>query len=162
MNINKQKIDELLNAAEKITKHYINKDEILFDFKKENDKTTLKLKELLDSKSIQDPEKSYSLFYEGIQPLLLNAIPKGDTRTVVLELKTILLTGKERKYVSYGKRGSDSRMSESQKMEALIEIITEWSETPDDLFKLINLFLNKNKSLGYIPNDRVPSEYLSR
>ncbi|WP_313384338.1 hypothetical protein [Chishuiella sp.] len=162
MNINKKKIEELIESAETITQHFSKKNEILFDLQKNETKETTKLYELLDEKSIQDPEKSYNLFYQGIQPLLLNAIPQGDIRKVILELKTILLTGKEKKYITYGRRGRDSRMSKSQTMENLSEIISEWSKTPDDYFKLINLFLEKNKSLGYIPEHRTPNEYLPK
>jgi hypothetical protein len=85
---------------------------------------------------------------------------ENEIRQVIFELKSILLTGKEKEFVTYGKRGADSRMSEIHKMESVIDILTEWSESPHDFFKLAVLLLNKNKELNYIPENREVADYL--
>lgn len=105
-------------------------------------------------------EKSYDLFYKGIQAFILSLLPKNEIRSIILELKCIMMTGKEKKHISYGVRGADSRMSTTQKMESMIDTLTEWSKTPEDFFKLANLLLEKNKTLGFSPQDRILGEYI--
>ena len=117
---------------------------------------------LTDADVLADPEKSYELFYKGIQGFLMKIVPKSEVRTVILELKTILLTGKEKEHITYGRRGADSRQSRTSRMENVIDIITEWAETPEDYLRLGILLLNKNKELNYIPQDRAIGDYLKK
>jgi hypothetical protein len=161
MELSSTKIEKLISAAERIVNARSEEMEsILFDQKESSD-TLSELHKLLEPDILQNPEKSYDLFYNGIQNLILSVIPSGnEIRSVILELKSILLTGKEKKFVTYGKRGADSRMSEMRKMESVIDILTEWSESPHDFFKLAVLLLNKNKELNYVPENREVADYL--
>ena len=47
-------------------------------------------------------------------------------------------------------------------MENLIEVLSEWSETPQDFFRLAITLLDKNKKLGYISEDKTIQDYLIR
>lgn len=160
MSLEKKKIEELLSTAQRITDAKNNKEELLFDITSGQKDTNDKWKALLEDDVLQDPNKSYNLFYGGIQSFLLNLMPKSDIRTVVLELKTIMLTGKEKKMISYGPRGADSRMSKTKEMESMIDTLTVWSDTPEDFFKLATLLLEKNIELGYVAEGRTFGEYL--
>ena len=51
-------------------------------------------------------------------------------------------------------------MARTDDMVNLIDVLSEWSETPEDIMRLIYILLNKNKELGYVPNDRRISDYL--
>lgn len=94
----------------------------------------------------QDPEKSYELYYRNIQPFLNLFIPKdNEINKPIRELICILLTGKEKKNLTYGKRGADPRQAKTPDMENLIEVLIDWSTTPNDYFRLSNILLNKKR-----------------
>lgn len=161
MSLEKKKIEELISTAKRITDaQKNNKEELLFEISKDNNREIDTWNSLLDDDLLQDPDQSYNLFYKGIQAFMLNLMPKSEIRTIILELKSIMMTGKEKKYISYGVRGADSRMSTTQKMESMIDTLTEWSKTPEDFFKLATLLLQKNKTLGFSPQDRLLGEYV--
>lgn len=164
MDISRKKIEELISAADRIVEaQSANKKSLLFDLTEETNESLKELSTLLEPNALQDPKRSYDLFYNGIQKLLLSTIPAdNDIRGVILELKSVLLTGKEKEFISYGKRGADSRMSESTAMEAVIDILTEWCETPYNFLKLAVLLLNKNKELNYVPAERELSDYMKK
>lgn len=162
MELRKEKLEELIGATQKIIEaQQDDKKKLLFGLTEENRDEIKELNELLNTSIIEDPEKSYDLFYNGIQNFLLSVLPKtSEIRTPILELKSILLTGKEKKNIKSGKRGADSRMSYMSSMESVIDIITEWSMSPHDYMKLAYLLLNKNKELGFIPESRDISDYM--
>jgi len=64
------------------------------------------------------------------------------------------------KNLTYGKRGADSRQAKTPDMENLIEVLIDWSTTPNDYFRLSNILLNKNKELEYIPQERSLADYI--
>ncbi|TKG88242.1 hypothetical protein EYV94_27290 [Puteibacter caeruleilacunae] len=157
------KLDELINASKRILDAQSNdKQRLLFDSINEDPEEIKDLIKITESASlIADPEKSYDLFYHGIQRFLLAILPKeDDIKKVILELKSILLTGKEKSQIKYGRRGADSRMAPIPMMEAVIDVITDWSKTPHDFMRLAVLLLDKNKTLGYIPEERELSDYI--
>lgn len=80
------KLEVIINnfTLEQNNNHEIIEKETLF---LELDNDNLDLSSLLDDNIIQDPETAYSLFYDGIQKFILNLLPKGDPRIIVLELK---------------------------------------------------------------------------
>lgn len=162
MESKKLKLDELIDATQKVIRaHSSKKEELLFDITKEDSSEIEELSELVDTQIIANPEKSYDLFYRGIQKFLLSILPKDKTvRKPIFELKNILLTGKEKTSLKYGKRGADSRMAILSDMELVIDVISDWSRTPYDYMRLANLLLEKNKELKYIPEERLIEDYL--
>lgn len=151
----KRKLDRLEEAVERIVAANPLPQEDLF-----GKKPIKEIVELLDIQE-QDPEKSYELYYKNIQPFLNTFIPKDDSiNKPIRELICILLTGRERKNLTYGRRGADSRQSKTPDMENLIDVLTDWSETPNDFFSLSNILLNKNKELNYIPEERTVKDYI--
>ena len=59
-----------------------------------------------------------------------------------------------------GIRHADSRQARTAEMENLIDVLSEWSETPTEFFRLAQLLLQKNKELGYIAEDKTIQDYL--
>ena len=45
-------------------------------------------------------------------------------------------------------------MATTEDMSNLIDVLSEWSENPDDIMSLMHILLNKNQELGYCPQDR--------
>lgn len=134
----KRKLDRLEEAVERIVAANPLPQEDLF-----GKKPIKEIVELLDIQE-QDPEKSYELYYKNIQPFLNTFIPKDDSiNKPIRELICILLTGRERKNLTYGRRGADSRQSKTPDMENLIDVLTDWSETPNDFFSLSNILLSR-------------------
>jgi len=161
----KLKIDELIQTTQKVLRSQREKDSktrTLFESIEEKDEDIEALVKLTDIDVLADPAKSYDLFYKGIQGFLLKIVPASEIRKVILELKTILLTGKEKENITYGKRGADSRQSLTTNMESVIDIITEWAETPEDYLRLATLLLEKNKELNHIPESRTLGDYLKK
>lgn len=162
MALQKEKLEDFINAAKHIIEsQQHDQEKLLFEVTQEDDAEIEELTKLIDAPIVEDPEKSYDLFYNGIQAFLLRILPQdAQIRKPILELKSIFLSGKEKKHIKYGKRGADSRMSYMDRMEDVIDILTQWSQTPNEYLKLAHLFLQKNKELGYIPEDREISDYI--
>lgn len=160
MELSQKKIEELISAADAIiaaNSKDEQQDRLFGDIK---DPT--RVREILDL-PLQDPDKSHKLYYKNIQKFLNKFLPKGDNiSTVIRELVCILLTHRERQGLTYGVRGADSRMSLTEDMEHMIDVLSEWSETPTDYFRLATILLNKCKELGYIPQDREVADYYKR
>jgi len=111
--------------------------------------------------SVQDPQKSYSLYYHNIQKALRSFLPaKTPVTKVIRELVAVLLTGHEKENIKSGKRGADSRMATTDDMVHLIDVLSEWSSTPEDPMKLVYILFDKNKELGYIPSERSLADYV--
>ncbi len=109
---------------------------------------------------MQDPDQSYKLYYQNIQKFLGEYLPKdNDISKVIRNLICILLAHRELSGITYGVRGADSRMATTTDMENIIDVLSEWSETPTDYFKLAHILLRKNKELKYIPEDRDLKDY---
>lgn len=50
-------------------------------------------------------------------------------------------------------------MAKTEDMENLIDILSEWSDTPTDFWGLAMKLLNKCKELKYIPEERTLMDY---
>ncbi len=110
----------------------------------------------------QDPPKAYELYYNNIQKILKEFLPKDNVYTkVIRNLVGTLLSHKEMSEVSSGKRGGDSRMATTDDMSNLVDVLVEWSETPYDYMRLAFILLQKNKELGYSPEERELKDYMS-
>src|SRR5574344_196678 len=156
MELNKKSLDDLISATDKIVAANAHKEETLFGDVNNVDK----VKKILGLDA-QDPEKSYSLYYNNIQNFLNKFLPKdNEISTVIRQEVCILLSHKELKNISSGVRGSDSRMATTQDMENMIDVLSEWSENPNDYLKLANILLRKCKQLGYTPEERVIADYM--
>lgn len=151
----KKTIEDLISVADKIIEANNVKDINLFGEVVNNENVL----EILDITE-QDPDYSYSLYYNNIQSFLRRILPK-DTgiSEVIRNLVATLLTGREKDNVSYGKRGADSRMSKAKDMENLINVLSDWSDTPTDFFGLAMRLLDKCKELNYVPEERTIRDY---
>lgn len=154
MELSKKKLDELISAVDKIVSANQQKEPNLF-----NELTVSKdIAQILDME-IQDPDKSYDLYYRNIQKFLNRFLPKDNMiNKPIRELVYILLTHKEKD--KKGIRHADSRQARTAEMENLIDVLSEWSETPTELFRLAQLLLQKNKELGYIAEEKTIQDYL--
>ena len=156
MELNKKRLDDLISAADKIIAANSVPQENLFGEVKNLDE----IRNILDLSQL-DPNKSHDLYYKNIQKFLGEFLPKNnDISKVIRNEICILLTHKELSGLTYGVRGGDSRMSTSEDMEHIIDVLSEWSETPTDYFKLSIILLNKCKELGYVPEEREIKDYL--
>lgn len=156
MELQKKSLEELMSAADKIIAANSHTEPDLFG-EVQNPET---IQEILGI-SEQNPSLSYELYYPNIQKLLRQFLPEGeDISKVIRNLVCTLLSHKELSGLTHGVRGADSRMSKTEDMENMISVLTEWSETPADFFKLALILLNKCKELGYIPHDRELSDYV--
>ena len=154
MELSKKKLDDLISAVDKIVSANHQQEPNLFD-----ELTISKdIAQILDVE-IQDPEKSYDLYYRNIQKFLNRFLPKDNTiNKPIRELICILLTHKEKD--KKGIRHADSRQARTAEMENLIDVLSEWSETPTEFFRLAQLLLQKNKELGYIAEDKTIQDYI--
>lgn len=161
--LSRKKIEDLISAADRILKSQNeDKKNILFDDLQESSEALKQMQELLADPDLQhDPKKSYDLYYGGIQQIILMAIPeKSQIRDAIFNLKCTLIAGKELENVSSGKRGADSRMETNERLEYVADILMEWSNTPDDYFKLAYMLLEKCKEMGISPQDREISDFV--
>lgn len=156
MELSKKSLDDLISAAEKIIEANRTSEPNLFGEVSNPDK----IKEILGV-SEQNPELSYDLYYKNIQKFLGEFLPKGNVISkVIRNLVCIMLSHKELSGLTYGTRGGDSRMAKSEDMENMIDVLSEWSETPTDYFALATILLNKCKELEYIPQERQLNDYV--
>lgn len=156
MELSKKSLDDLISAADKIIEANSSLEKDLFG-EVRNLET---VREILGI-SEQNPKLSYELYYGNIQKFLGEFLPKGeDISHVIRELVCILLAHKELSGLTYGVRGADSRMSDTNDMQNMIEVLSEWSKTPTDYFKLATILLDKCKELGYVPQERALNDYV--
>ena len=156
MEILKKKLEDFISIADKIIEANNPKEEELFA----SVKNPNAISEILDI-PIQDPDKAYQLYYPNIQKFLKDVLPKkSDISSTIRSLTCVLLTHKELENIKSGKRGADSRMATTADMEHLIDVLSEWSTTPTDFYKLAYILFEKNKELGYLAEGRELKDYL--
>lgn len=101
---------------------------------------------------IQDPERMYDVYYNGIQKLLLKHLPEGKqykaARDFIFEEKNTFLTRGHRKN-EFGIRGADSRMGYKEDGEKMLEIIIDWILKKGDMYSLYSILRELNISKGY-------------
>lgn len=126
MELSKKKLEDLISAVDKIVAANSQQEPSLFD----ELSAPTDIAKILDV-PIQDPEKSYDLYYGNIQKFLNSFLPKdNEISKPIRELVCILLSHKEKD--KKGIRHGDSRQAKTTDMENLIEVLSEWSETPQD------------------------------
>lgn len=154
MELSKKKLEDLISAVEKIVEANSHLEPSLFDELTE----PVDIAKILDV-PIQDPDKSYDLYYANIQKFLGQFLPKdNEISKPIRELVCILLTGKEKD--KKGIRHGDSRQAKTSDMEHLVDVLSDWSETPQDFFRLAITLINKNKELGYIAEGKTIQDYV--
>lgn len=103
-------------------------------------------------KDIDNPEKKYEVYYHGIQKLLREELPKGEsfkeTRDLIYEEKNILVTQGHKKDGS-GIRGADSRMGYVHDLDVALGIISDWIMERGGLYDLYMKFREENTKRGY-------------
>lgn len=151
----KRKIEELMTAVDRIVESRESKTDLFgFDDERESLKDKLGI-------STHDSQQVYNLFYGNIQAFLSNILPKdAKINRPIRNLVCTLLSHHEKENITYGRRGADSRMATNEDMEELIDILYKWSETPNELFGLANILLERNKELKYIPENRTLQDYV--
>lgn len=153
---NAEKLQNLISTVDKIVDARASEEGHLFT----NDALKSRMVDTLGL-AYQDPSRAYELYYDNIQPILKEFLPKDNVYTrVIRNLVGTLLSHKEMSGVSTGKRGADSRMATTEDMTNLIDVLTEWSSTPYDYLKLAHILLEKNKDLGFSPSDRELKDFM--
>lgn len=150
-----EKLEQLQSAVDKIVEAR-HKDENMFGNQSASE-------DIMKTMGIpmQDPQKSYDLYYKNIQKALHAFLPAGEQHSkIVRELVAILLSHKEKNNIKAGIRGADSRMATTDDMNNLIDVLSEWSLNPDDIFSLMNILLTKNIELGYCPENRTIADFI--
>ena len=156
ISLSTHKLEELISAVDKIVDNRQSKQLDIFP----EEVTSKDISKTLGI-PLQDSDKSYNLYYNNIQNFMSKFLPKDDTITKpIRNLLCTLLSHHEKSNIKSGTRGGDSRMASTKDMEHIIDVLSEWSETPHDYMKLSNILLAKNIELGYIPEERSIQDYL--
>jgi len=102
--------------------------------------------------SVENPEKKYLVYYNGIQKLLMNHLPKGNkcklAREYVYEEKNVYLTRGKRKN-KVGIRGADGRMEYLSDAEELLKVVIDWVSKCGTASDLYNKIREMNIKKGY-------------
>jgi len=157
MELSVEKLNELVSAVDRIVETRQEQTNELFsdiNTSKENISKTLGI-------PLQDPNKSYDLYYGNIQRFMNEFLPKDNKlSTPIRNLVCTLLSHHEKDKIKYGKRRADSRMATTEDMENIIDVLSEWSKNPQDYLRLTYILLEKNKKLKYIPDERTLQDYV--
>lgn len=101
---------------------------------------------------IDDPERKFDLYYNGISKLLLKHLPEGKgykkARDYIYEEKNTYLTRGHR-IDEKGIRGADSRMGHIEDAEKILELITHWIIIRGSMVDLYSTIRDLNVKLGY-------------
>lgn len=102
--------------------------------------------------AIDDPEEKYQLYYNVLNKMLQQSLPKGDenkkARDLIYEEKNTFLSGGHRKNKA-GIRGGDGRMGYRTDMHEIINVITEWIASRSGMFDLYIKLRALNIEKGY-------------
>lgn len=125
--------------------------DLTLDFNTEGDFELKSEIEALMLDPIDNPEEKHDLYYNIINKLLKQYLPKGDehrvARNYIYEEKNTFLTGK--RIDKSGIRGADGRMSYRPNMHELINIITGWIASNGSMIDLYIKLRDKNIEMGY-------------
>lgn len=140
-----QEIESILLKASE------SKEESLFFAENGDIEIRNEIESLLDQQ-IDDPDEKYELYYNVINKVLRDYLPKGkeneSARNIIYEEKNTYLTRGRRKD-DKGLRHADSRMSYNADLKALVDIVVDWASTNRNPFSLYVRLRDLNKSMGY-------------
>lgn len=101
---------------------------------------------------IDDPEKKYHAYYNLINKLVRNNLPKDEhfkeARDLIYEEKNTFLTRGHR-VDEHGVRGADGRMAYTEDMHEFVNIVTEWISSKGTIYELYIKLRDLNVSKGY-------------
>ena len=101
---------------------------------------------------IDDPEAKHQLYYNVINRLLRQNLPKEsnfkEARDLIYEEKKTFLTRGHR-IDEGGIRGADSRMGYTEDMDEFVNIVSEWISSKGTMYELYIKLRNLNVSKGY-------------
>lgn len=102
--------------------------------------------------AIDDPEEKYQLYYNVLNRMLQQSLPKGEenkaARDLIYEEKNTFLSGGHRKNKA-GIRGMDGRMGYRTDMHEIINVITQWIASRSGMFDLYVMLRALNIEKGY-------------
>jgi len=108
--------------------------------------------EILIGQKIDDPVQKFQLYYNGLNKLLKDNLPKGkeneEVRRIIYDEKNILINRGAKKD-DRGIRGSDGRMAYLEDLEFAIQIVADWTSKKGSSTDLYMAFWDKNEELGY-------------
>jgi hypothetical protein len=125
--------------------------QLTFDMDSMEFKEIDEVKELLQ-KSIETPEERYSMFYNGIQNVLIKYLPKHKGfqpyRQIIYDEKNIFLNRGKMKDAT-GKRGTDSRMAYNEDYSEIVLLVSNWAMTTQDPIDLYRQLWDLNEKYNY-------------
>lgn len=125
--------------------------QLSFDLDSMEFKEVDEVKELLQ-KPIETPEERYSMFYNGIQNVVIKYLPKGKSfepyRRIIFDEKNIFLNRGKAKDLS-GKRGADSRMAYNEDYIEMVMLVSKWAMTTQDPIDLYRQLWDLNEKYEY-------------
>ncbi len=154
---NKSKIDKDLKdqaEREELLQNVRKKSgmQLRFDVNSGGIKQVDELKELL-SRASDNPDEKHRIYYQGIQKLLRQHLPKGTAfksdRDLIYDEKNVFLNRGKKKSDNDGVRKSDGRMTYQPIMSEMLDIIASWISTSQNPFDLYNQLYALNEKHGY-------------
>lgn len=101
----------------------------------------------------ENPEDKYQAYYNGMQKVLMQYLPKGkrfqDARQLIYDEKNIFLNRGKKKSDNNGVRGSDGRMTFQPIMDEMVDLIINWVSTNQNPFTLYKALYALNDKHGY-------------
>lgn len=157
MEENQKKIDERLLSKEDIERlellqksEEIKGEQLVLNLDSEI-ATENEANKLLGQK-IDDPVTKFQLYYNGLNKLLKDTLPKGkdfeEAWKIIYDEKNILINRGAKKD-DKGIRGSDGRMAYLEDLEQAIKIVADWASKRGTSAELFIAFWDKNEELGY-------------
>lgn len=102
--------------------------------------------------AIEDPERKFDIYYNGIQKLLRTHLPKGKeykaARDYIYEEKNTFLT-RGKRINRQGIRHADGRMGYISDADEMLKIIMEWIMENGTMVELFNKLRDLNVVKGY-------------
>lgn len=107
---------------------------------------------LKEVSAIDDPDKKYDIYYNGIEKLLRDNLPKGSdnakARELVREEKCVYLSRGKRKNEK-GIRHGDSRMTYIEDAQEMYKMVLTWASSGANMVDLYNTLRQVNIDKGY-------------
>ena len=102
--------------------------------------------------TIDDPQKKFDVYYNGIDKLLRQHLLKGKAnkpaRDLIFEEKNVYLTRGKRKDKK-GIRGADGRMGYISDAEDILKVVMDWILKNGSMVELYNTLRDQNVEKGY-------------